>query len=150
MMATKQQTKAWLERFETPSHERLIDEIEVGADAARAVFDAIVPKYTPRPLVEWRGTPWRWTIVMTVEAGSAGGHPIYLIPNPEDPTLGLTLPRTLADSLDLRKAHKPLREPLTGARQVGGYLWLDLPLRDPTVAELCPGLVEALHGPTEE
>lgn len=112
----------WTSQFETPTIDGLLsalpEDSRVEMERAR--------KRLGRPSVRWNGLPWRWTVRLERDSGSAA-----LIPDPEAPRIALSLPTGFFAEHPPEGMSRQHRELLVRAVVVADVVWSEWSLGVP-------------------
>lgn len=123
-MPTKTLSSPWLDRFETPTTEHLLESIVEEYLPLTKVIRANLlelPEVTEQ--VQWQGLPWRWSLAYITPRCPKERALAYLIPNPESARIAVPLHETLFPKLMHPKGARCLRENLAQSSRVGEVVW---------------------------
>lgn len=118
---TPKPRSCWEDRYRQPALPELVGLLsKQHASLLEAARDALVALEGVSESIEWRGTPWRWTLSYQLDPG----RPVaFLVPQPARPRMAIPLSDDLAAALTSRKFSKPVRDAVVFAPRVGEVLW---------------------------
>ncbi len=150
-MITKTLRSPWLDRFNEPSTDGVIEAIE---PEQRHLFDHIRDRINALTDVserlEWQGLPWRWALAFSSPKCPQDRALAYLIPDPDAARLAVALGEDAVPSLLGPRSARCLRENIAHSSQVGSVIWTEWVLSSKVLADELVKLVAAkLEGPAK-
>jgi len=129
-----QHNRIWLDKFSEPTIEQLIEatttETKPHIETMRAF---LCQKNNLNESLEWKGLPWRWSMVYRLRGRRVSREPIaYLIASPSMPSVVFRIDQAQLDTLPIKKINRLVREGIASCPLVAGVCWPQWPLQSQT------------------
>ncbi|GAB4189221.1 MAG: hypothetical protein Kow00105_03730 [Phycisphaeraceae bacterium] len=139
---------AWEDRWVQPTLEQLLEPLD---EQRRKVVDILIENIEAFPGVErrliWHGTSWRWTIQFVVfgEDQKLIDTLVYLVPNPESPTVCVPLKPAEVEKLPLKRLNRYIRDGIRVAKRAVEVYWTNWTPTAVTETEHLMDLIKRRH-----
>lgn len=116
----------WEDRWSEPTVEQLLEGLK---DHHRKPIASLLEQTHRLDGIEqhlrWYGKAWKWTVELTFRdtEGNDLGVLLYIVPNPDAPTVSIPLQGETYDQLPLRRLNKYIREGLRSAKCAVELYW---------------------------
>ncbi len=123
-MPTTQTRSRWDDKFHEPTPGILFAGVvdRSLADDLTHARQQIHALHGIKESVQWLGTPWKWTFVLSCELDPTRAL-AYLIPEPARPQVCIPLTAAMIRSLPMRRLKKSVREGIMYSKVVAGTYW---------------------------
>ena len=143
-MPTKTLSSPWLDRFECPSPQALLDPLaDEFAPLAQDIRQRFLRFPNVQESVQWQGLPWRWCLAYTAPLCPPDRALAFLVPEPESTRVAVPLDEADASALLTSRSARCLRENLAQSSQVGSVLWLEWVLGSKVLVDELSKLIKA-------
>lgn len=132
---------AWRYQYEKPALKTLLNGLEPSVCLLlEELRRSLAEKLDKKPRIEWMGITWHWCESTTPEnAGMLSA--VYLIPDPDNPRIAITVARAFFDNNPPYKLPKQLHSGLTAATCVGHQTWCEWSI---TNQESCDAIIQII------